>query len=107
MDGFEDGTFRPNQEVSRQEAIVTLVRALQLAQTAPASAIGEGAQVDLSIYADRNQIADWAADAIRIAVREGLVNGYGDELRPEKSLTRAETTVLIYRMLRHAGLIDG
>jgi hypothetical protein len=34
------------------------------------------------------------------------MKGYGDELRPQKSLTRAETTVLLYRMLLKAGLIN-
>ncbi len=105
MDGFKDGTFEPNREISRQEAIVTIVRALRLAD-ADLVTSNAGPQVDLTMYADHNQIGDWANDAIRTAIREGLVKGYGDELRPKMSLTRAETTVLIYRMLLKAGLIN-
>ncbi|KPV59609.1 hypothetical protein QJ48_09775, partial [Paenibacillus sp. A3] len=106
MDGFGDGTFGPDRKVSRQEAIVTLVRALRMADADSAASHGAG-QADLTVYADRDQIGGWASDAIRIAIHAGLVNGYGDELRPQKTLTRAETAVLIYRMLLKAGFIDG
>ncbi|MBW7475600.1 S-layer homology domain-containing protein [Paenibacillus oenotherae] len=105
IDGFKDGTFGPNREVSRQEAIVMIIRALRLANAATAAS-SEEAQADLDVFADRNQIGVWASDAIRTAIAEGLVKGYGDELRPRESLTRAETTVLIHRMLLKAGLID-
>uniref|UniRef100_UPI000248DFBC invasin domain 3-containing protein n=1 Tax=Paenibacillus elgii TaxID=189691 RepID=UPI000248DFBC len=106
MDGFGEGTFGPDRKVSRQEAIVTLVRALRLADADSAASHGAG-QADLTVYADRDQIGGWASDAIRTAIDAGLVNGYGNELRPQKSLTRAETAVLIYRMLLQAGFIDG
>lgn len=104
MDGFKDGTFGPNREVSRQEAIVMIVRALRLADVS--SAISNAGQINLEAYSDRDQIGNWASDSIRAAISEGLMKGYGDELRPQKSLTRAETTVLLYRMLLKAGLIN-
>ncbi|UKS25479.1 S-layer homology domain-containing protein [Paenibacillus sp. HWE-109] len=105
MDGFSEGTFGPNQEVSRQEAIVTFVRALKLAD-APSLTGHASEQVDLAVYADRSQISNWASDAIKTALAAGIMNGYGNELRPQKSLTRAETTVLLYRMLLQAGFIN-
>ncbi|MFX3631722.1 MAG: invasin domain 3-containing protein [Candidatus Pristimantibacillus sp.] len=105
MDGYEDGTFRPNQEVSRQEAIVTIVRAMQLAKSVPAAS-DTSSQVDLSLYTDKELIGNWAINEIQTAIHEGLVKGYGDELRPQQSLTRAETTVLLHRMLVRAGLIN-
>jgi len=105
MNGFIDGTFRPKHEVTRQEAIVTIVRALQLANAK--SVTSEAVkQVDLAAYIDSNQIGYWASNAMRTAIMGGLVKGYGDELRPQKSLTRAETTVLIYRLLQKAELIE-
>ncbi|CAH1222130.1 hypothetical protein PAECIP111893_04818 [Paenibacillus plantiphilus] len=105
-DGFKDGTFGPNREVSRQEAIVMIVRALRLANAASITDHAV-AQADLAIYVDSNQIGGWASAAIQTAITAGLVKGYGDELRPQQSLTRAETTVLIHRLLLKAGLIDG
>ena len=105
MSGFKDGTFGPKREVTRQEAIVTLVRALQLTDAGSAASYN-GGEVDLSDYSDRSQIGSWANDAMRIAIHNGLVKGYGTELRPQQSLTRAEATALIYRMLQNAGFIN-
>lgn len=102
MDGFGDGTFRPNQAVSRQEAIVTIIRVLRLADAA-ALTNNSGVQADLDVYIDSGQIAGWASDAVQSAIQSGLIKGYGNELRPQQSLTRAETTVLLYRMLLRAG----
>ncbi|ANY67777.1 hypothetical protein BBD42_15855 [Paenibacillus sp. BIHB 4019] len=104
MDGYKDGTFRPNEEVSRQEAIVMAVRALKLAGAESDSA--GAAEVDLSAYGDHSKIGSWAEEAMQIAILKGLVKGYGNELQPQKPLTRAEMTVLIYRMLMQAGLIQ-
>ncbi|WP_339848515.1 invasin domain 3-containing protein [Paenibacillus sp. FSL W7-1088] len=106
MDGFEDGTFRPEREVSRQEAIVTLVRSMQLVKGSTLT-VQPQAQVDLSLYADSHQIGSWANAAMQTAIQIGLVKGYGEELRPQRSLTRAETTVLLYRMLLQTEFIDG
>ncbi|WP_407668127.1 S-layer homology domain-containing protein [Paenibacillus tyrfis] len=47
---------------------------------------------ELSVYTDSNQIGSWSSEALRTAIHSGLVKGYGDELRPRKSLTRAEMT---------------
>ncbi|WP_449603193.1 invasin domain 3-containing protein [Paenibacillus sp. Marseille-Q9583] len=105
MDGFGDGTFRPNQAVSRQEAIVTMIRVLRLADAAVLTN-NSGVQADLDVYIDSGQIAGWASDAVQSAIQSGLIKGYGNELRPQQSLTHAETTVLLYRMLLRAGLLN-
>ncbi|MNV82118.1 Endo-1,4-beta-xylanase A precursor [compost metagenome] len=63
--------------------------------------------MDLSAYSDGGKVDEWAKAAIATAIQQGLVKGYGKELRPEKLLTRAETSVLLYRMLEKSGLIDG
>ncbi|PWW06530.1 S-layer family protein, partial [Paenibacillus cellulosilyticus] len=105
MDGYKDGTFKPNQEISRQEAIVTMIRALQLTKGEAASS-SIGSEVDLGAYSDNGQVGEWARTAIQTAIQEGLMKGYGDALYPTKSLTRAETAVLLYRMLQKAGFIN-
>ncbi|MBD3920384.1 S-layer homology domain-containing protein [Paenibacillus sp. PR3] len=105
MDGYEDGTFKPNKQITRQEAIVTIVRAMQLITGLTGSGTA-GAQADFSVYSDNAQVGAWARDAIQTALDEGLMKGYGDALYPNKSLTRAETAVLLYRMLQKVGFIN-
>lgn len=106
MDGLVDGIFAPDQKVSRQEAIVTVIRALERAGAAP-SDNDDLEDVNLSAYSDGGEIGEWAKSAIATAIQQGLVKGYGSELHPQKQLTRAEMSVLMYRMLELAGLIDG
>ncbi|BFH65361.1 invasin domain 3-containing protein [Paenibacillus azoreducens] len=106
MDGFKDGAIKPNQPVSRQEAIVMIVRAMQLMNGHPGTNAA-GVMVDLERYTDHDQISNWASEAIRIAIDGGLVKGDGNALHPQKPVTRAETTALLYRMLLKAGFIDG
>ncbi|MFC5404907.1 invasin domain 3-containing protein [Cohnella soli] len=104
MGGLKDGIFGPSRIVTRQEAIVTIVRALQFVEGGSSSTTGE--PVDLSAYVDGNQVADWAKEAVRAAIGNGLLKGDGNRLLPDKPLTRAETAALLGRMLIKAGLIS-
>lgn len=104
MGGMGDGTFRPNQQVSRQEAIVMVVRALRLAK-GDSEGSSSQAQAALSGYADSSRVAGWATDAMSSAIAAGLLQGEGGELQPLRALTRAEAAVLLYRMLQASELI--
>ncbi|MCK6078034.1 S-layer homology domain-containing protein [Paenibacillus silvae] len=105
MNGLGNGTFGPSRLLSRQEAIVTIIRGLELAENSKAVVRSES-QVDLSKYTDGGQIGSWAKNAMQTAIQLGLVKGDKDKLRPNDPLTRAETTVLLYRMLQQAGFMD-
>ncbi|RUS48974.1 invasin domain 3-containing protein [Cohnella sp. AR92] len=104
MSGYEDGTFGPEREVSREETIVTIVRAMQWVNGESSASSAGGAE--LSRYADGGQVAGWAQEAMTTAIRLGLAQGDGERLLPQKVLTRAETVALLHRMLVLAGLIE-
>ena len=99
--GYEDGTFRPMQTVSRQEAAVVLIRTMKLA------GLETGGDVEsvLSEFADGDSIVFWARQPVAAAVQNGLMKGDRDRLMPESEMTRAEAAAVIYRMLTGAGLI--
>jgi hypothetical protein len=87
--GFPDGSFKPNQAVTRAEEATMLVRVMRmqpLQQTVPSfSDIGAG---------------HWAFGNIEQAKAQGLISGYPDgTFRPDQSSTRAETATMIGRML--------
>jgi len=90
-----DGKFRPNAAISRQDAMVILVRALEDAGIA----VGPGSAGDLYPFADRDQIADYAYDAVAALVKEGVVMGDRGKINPQGSITRAEMAVILYRAL--------
>jgi len=60
----------------------------------------------LSAFADREQIAPWADEAVATAVSHGLVKGSNQSLMPIVNLTRAETAAIVQRFLIESKLID-
>ncbi|WP_051273474.1 S-layer homology domain-containing protein [Desulfotruncus alcoholivorax] len=88
--GYADGTFRPDQTITRQEAASILVRLLGLEQT------GDG----LDKFADAATFAAWSRGSIGAAAKAGLMGGFPDKtFKPVKSITRAETVVTLDRAL--------
>lgn len=84
--GYEDGTFRPNQPVSRAEFVVLLSRIHELEA-------GEKSFPDVPK-------THWAYDAIAAAGAAGWINGYEDgTFRPNESVTRIEAVKMINNML--------
>jgi len=96
INGFEDGTFKPEQLIRRDEIAVMMMRALGTS--------GDSSTVPQLSFADKELIPRWAADSIFEAVKQEFINGYPDNtFRPTKSTTRAEATVLINRYLAKLG----
>ncbi|MFS0726447.1 S-layer homology domain-containing protein [Paenibacillus sp. 1P07SE] len=88
--GYEDGTFKPQNEVTRAQFAVMLARALML----PADN-GEAAR-----FSDQDAIPAWAGPHIASAVRAGLVTGYEDgTFRAHAPITRMEMAAVIVRAL--------
>lgn len=91
MQGYRDGSFAPNQAITRGEMAAVLTRI----------AAKEGLELnsEARTFSDVPEDA-WYADTIQQAVRYGLINGYGDgTFRPNQPITRAETVVMINRLL--------
>ncbi len=105
IDGYEEGAFRPKQRISRQEAAVVLSRASAIAKL-KSTVLDAEADRALSAFADGGEVAGWARANVAAAVELGLINGRGDRLDVAASLTRAETAVLVRRLLQAADLIN-
>ncbi len=97
MIGYGDGTFRPNENMTRAEL---------------ASAIAVFADiVDQSPYVSQDAFEDisghWANLSINEVERYHYVAGYGDgTFRPDSFITRAETVTLINNMLNRHPFMD-
>jgi len=94
VNGFEDGSFRPDQAMNRAELAVIIGRALQL----PANAAKQ------SKFADNDTIPAYAKSYVAQLAELGLLNGYTDgTFRPNQSITRAELAVIVARALKLEG----
>ncbi|WP_138756597.1 S-layer homology domain-containing protein, partial [Paenibacillus sinopodophylli] len=90
VNGYRDGTFKPNQTVTRAEFVVMLMNAL--------GAQGEGTTLT---FTDKSKIGAWAQTAVAQAVQAGLITGFADgSFHPDSEITRAEVAVMIGRVLR-------
>ncbi|XID96271.1 cadherin-like beta sandwich domain-containing protein [Paenibacillaceae bacterium WGS1546] len=103
--GYADGSFRPHRTITRQEALVILSRAIQLSKADMGIQEHEVDTV-LSAFPDRERIEAWAKTAVAWSIRANIAQGTSDGFRPARSITRAETAVLIQRWLAVLKLID-
>ncbi|CAH0120684.1 3',5'-cyclic adenosine monophosphate phosphodiesterase CpdA [Paenibacillus sp. CECT 9249] len=87
VNGYGDGTFRPNRQVTRAEFVTMLGRALNL----------DAGGTPLT-FTDTSNIPSWAKDAVAQAVEAGIISGYKDgTFGPHKPLNRAELAAMIVR----------
>ena len=94
--GYEDGSFRPNNGITRQEIAVAMVRAL--GKTADA----EMAKNSNTGFTDDAAIADWSKGYVNMAVSMGLFKGYEDgEFKPNRTISRQELTTVLMRLLEN------
>ncbi len=99
--GYPNGAFGPNDTITRQEAFAILDRATQIVPLQPSANASE-----LSSYRDRADVASWARTSTQAILASGLVEGSGGWLRPEATLSRAESAAVAQRLLQQGGLID-
>lgn len=90
VSGYPDGTFKPNNAVTRAEFTVMLVGALKLDE--PIAALN---------FTDRAKIGAWAKRAVALAVQAEIISGYEDgSFRPDAQITRAEMASMIAKALK-------
>ena len=88
--GFGDGTFRPNEAVTRAQAAVMLYG------YAAFTGADVTARADLSAYSDAGQIPAWAMDAMQWAnARQLIVGRDSSHLVPNGGATRAEMAAIL------------
>lgn len=83
-----DGKVRPNDAISREEAVVMMARAFDI----------ETINVEPIQVPDAGGIAGWATDAISAFIDKGYVSGT-EAFRPKEPITRAETVAILNRIL--------
>lgn len=99
INGYEDGTFRPGDPVTREEMVVMAARAVKaLGFTAEVSDVDAA----LAKFNDRRLISEWAKEAVAAATEAGMINGseLGD-FSPFDHATRAEATLMVTRTLNY------
>ncbi|MCU6797169.1 S-layer homology domain-containing protein [Paenibacillus sp. WQ 127069] len=106
VEGFENGLFRGEDQITREQGIAMISRAFKLAQNLQPMT---PAQIDATLapFGDTVNVSFWAKEVVAQMIAAGIVEGgSGQLLNPQANLTRAEAAALMQRLLKHAGLID-
>lgn len=91
--GFEDGTYKPNKLITRQEMAVILARFLEK----------HGIQMPETeeiTYKDIDGLLDWSKDSVIKMAKIGLIKGQTDGMYyPNSEFTRAELALLLDKII--------
>lgn len=100
--GYDDGTFKPNQKITRQELAAMTSRALAMKGLAQV----DQAEVEsiLKQFSDQGKVSKWARASMATAVKYGVVSGRSaSTCAPKATATRAEAATMIKNMLAALG----
>lgn len=91
ISGVGDNRFEPDRSITRAEF------------TALAMKFTVGAEKEENIFSDVKP-TDWFYEAVTGSIQFGWINGYGDgTFRPNNTITRAEVTAIVNKMLGREG----
>ena len=98
MKGYDDGTFKPDNNMTRAEFASALMRAAVITNPDAQPAEINFSDVDKSY---------WAYDDIAKAVSIGFINGYDDgTFRPEDNVTYEQAITMIFNVLGYKPVAD-
>ena len=92
VDGYTDGTYKPKQNLSRQEFFQIVVNFCTAAAFRPNPGSNE-----INRFNDADQVAAWARDAANACVKYTFVIGANNKLMPTSSASRQEAMTMFLR----------
>ena len=99
VNGIGENKFAPRNNITRQDMMVIVYRALDKLGKKP-SPVGEGGPLAVDeAFTDYDKVADYARDAVASLINAKLINGKNGLIDPTDYTTRAEVAVLIQRIL--------
>lgn len=95
--GYEDGTFKPNSPISREEASVMIARFVPT----------YGYSGNLRGYDDYSSISSWASDSLSRVNGKGYIGPYNDgKIHPKDQLTRAQTAKILCDIMEKESIVS-
>ncbi|WP_456289339.1 S-layer homology domain-containing protein [Paenibacillus sp. AK002] len=102
IEGYADGSFRPDAVVTREQVAVMLARAVRYAGELPRQDTSA-----LERFSDHAQVSDWAKGSASELLAAGMIEGVGNAaFAPQAYATRAQSTVLLNRMLLYLNFMN-
>lgn len=93
INGYSDGSFKPENTISRQDVMVLAVNVLK--------SLGFELNTNTSVlnkFSDANKISAYAKENVAILVNAGIISGSNGKINPTADITRAEMSVIVSRI---------
>lgn len=97
--GNGDGTFSPESYITRQDMMILAKKALE-------NKLGNEITGDASVldqFNDKADISAYAVNSLAAMVDAGIVNGMGEGIAPKANTTRAQSAVIISKIIAYIG----
>ncbi|WP_375561128.1 S-layer homology domain-containing protein [Bernardetia sp. OM2101] len=94
LSGYTDGTFRPNDPITRMQVTLSISNGLGL--TGGTSSL-------LNLFTDKNDVPSWAATSVTNGISNRFIANHPNKnyYKPNDNSTRANATVVMYQALRY------
>ena len=100
VNGYADGTFQPDQTISREQMAAILYRYAQY----KGCDVSVGEDTNILSYTDAAQVAEYAIPAFQWAVGAEIINGTtASTLSPKGSATRGQVAAILHRYCEWIG----
>ncbi len=106
INGYPDGSFHPNDSITREQAMTIIAKAMTV--TGIQTDVHESSvKALINAFSDKSKISAWATSGIAACLQAGIVSGQSASiLAPAANITRAEAVVMIQRLLSKSDLIE-
>ncbi|WP_248927866.1 S-layer homology domain-containing protein [Paenibacillus hamazuiensis] len=105
IEGYEDGSFRPDAQITREELGAMVVRALDYAGAKPELSADDQSAM-LGKFKDADRIV-WAQKELATAIKAGIIDGMTDDtIGSNLQATRAQSATMLKRLLANANFIN-
>ena len=92
VNGFEDGSFRPGEAITREQMAAIFMRYARY------RGVDVTAQASLDGFPDQAKVSSYAREAMAWSVSTGLIGGMDGLLVPGGSATRAQAATILMRL---------
>ncbi|BBI35491.1 hypothetical protein KCTCHS21_48900 [Cohnella abietis] len=95
VSGLADNKYEPEALISRQDMVVILHRVLDNLSELPMNTSGKA----MGSFKDANDVAGYAKAPMKLFTEAGILTGFGINLFPKATATRAQAAQVLYNLL--------
>lgn len=105
ISGVGENRFAPMNKITREQAMTIIAKAMDITEL-KVDMRGSEVEMLLADFKDKDTISEYAKRNAAVCVKSQIISGRADNLLvPKNSITRAETVVLVKKLLEKSKLI--